>query len=87
MDEALRLDPTNARATYNRGVAHFRKGDDDLALADFSEAIRLNPGDAKAYLARSQVYAKKGEDARAAADRRTAAELDPSLEQSEGEAP
>jgi Flp pilus assembly protein TadD len=69
---------------YNRGVAHFRKGEPDRALADFGEAIRLDPGFAKAYLARGVVHARKGDDARARADRQKAAELDPSLAQVAG---
>jgi tetratricopeptide (TPR) repeat protein len=32
-----------AVAFYNRGNAHFRKGQPDRAIADYDQAIRLNP--------------------------------------------
>lgn len=44
------IDDTVAATYYRRGVVHFRGGDCDLAIADFSEALRLTPPNAPAYL-------------------------------------
>ncbi len=42
-DEAIRRDPSNARAYGNRGAALKRIGQGDRALTDENEAIRLDP--------------------------------------------
>ena len=67
-DEAIRLDPGNARAHHNRGFAHQDKHDLDRAVADFSETIRLDPGFASAYLNRGEAYRVKRDYDRAIAD-------------------
>ena len=41
-DHAIKLDPRNAVAFNNRGLAYRNKGDSDRAIADFNEAIKLN---------------------------------------------
>ena len=46
--EAIRLEPDNADAFLNRGIARADKGDVDGALQDYTEAIRLKPDDAEA---------------------------------------
>ena len=43
--EDIRLDPNNALAYNNRGVAKSDLGDHYGAISDYSEAIRLNPND------------------------------------------
>jgi tetratricopeptide (TPR) repeat protein len=67
----------DANAYYSRGVAHYNKGDNDRAIADFSQAIKLNPKNVQAYVARGDVYSKKGDDDRAIADFTQAIQLDP----------
>jgi tetratricopeptide (TPR) repeat protein len=47
--EALRLDPQNAAAYYNRGLARKALKEYAKAIADLDEAIRLNPRDAEAW--------------------------------------
>ena len=42
--EAIRLDPTFARAFNNRGAAYAAKQDYDRAIADYNQAIRLESG-------------------------------------------
>ena len=62
-----------------RGTAAFRKGDYDLAIADFTEVARLNPKDAAAFNMRAVSHAKKGEFDAAIADYTEAIRLDPKL--------
>jgi tetratricopeptide (TPR) repeat protein len=75
--DAMRLDPKNALAFTNRGVAYERKGDMDRAIADYSEAIRLDPNYALASSNRGIAYARKGDNDRAIADFNEAIRLDP----------
>jgi Tfp pilus assembly protein PilF len=55
-DEAIRLDPSNARAHGCRGCARVNKKEYGTALRDLNEAIRLDPENARAYDNRGQVY-------------------------------
>ncbi|MHC5830552.1 MAG: tetratricopeptide repeat protein, partial [Nostoc sp.] len=41
--EAIRLNPNNYRAYYNRGCACGRSGDRSCAVRDFTESLKLNP--------------------------------------------
>ena len=41
--ESIDLNPDNAEYWHDRGAAHFRMGDYEQAIADFSRAIDLNP--------------------------------------------
>jgi len=66
--EAIRLNPNDAVAYYNRGMAHNNKGDYNQAIADFSQAIRLNPNDAATYYNRGNAYNNKGYYDQAVAD-------------------
>jgi len=67
-DEALKLDPKNARALANRGTARSEKGDSDGAIADFDAALKTDPRLASAYFNRANALAAKGEADRAIAD-------------------
>jgi len=51
-----------------RGMAAYRNGDLDRALADFDQAIRLDPDSATAYIDRGIVFYRKAESERAFAD-------------------
>ena len=44
-DKAIALDPNDAGAYTNRGVAYGRKGDKDQAIADFRKVLEINPSD------------------------------------------
>jgi hypothetical protein len=64
----LRFKPELASTWNNRSVAHLRKGEYDLALADANQAIALDAHFATAYLDRGLAYQAKGEIERAKAD-------------------
>ena len=57
--EALRLDPKNVEAYYNRGRAYGSKTEFDEAISEFTVAIRLDPKYAKAYLGLGVAYYAK----------------------------
>ena len=71
--QAIRINPNNANAYYNRGLSYQRLGNQEGAIGDYTESIRINPSYAEAYhtrgLARADLGDKKGavEDLRAAA--------------------
>ena len=44
--QALKVDPHNSYAYYNRGITRDRSGDYEGAIEDFSHAIRLDPANA-----------------------------------------
>ena len=75
-DEALKLEPKNARALSNRGTAHSEKGDAEAAMADFDEAIKRDPRFASAYFNRANAYAAKGETDKAIGDYTAAIKYD-----------
>ena len=52
MGAVIKLNPNDDDAYFTRGMSHFAKERDDLAIADVDTAIRLNPDHAGAYLFR-----------------------------------
>ena len=76
-DAAIRLDPNDADAYSNRGLAYDKKGDHDKALADYTEAIRVDRKCVDAYFNRGLAYGYKGEHESAIADYTEAIRLDP----------
>jgi tetratricopeptide (TPR) repeat protein len=70
---------TRALLYNNRGIAFYRRGDFDHAIADFNQAIRENPDYAKPYDNRSLIWYEKGYFDRAVADGDQAIRLDPNL--------
>ena len=75
--EAIRLNPDDAEAYYNRGLAYYEQGNLDKAIADYDEAIRLNPDDAQAYYNRAIAYYDRGNLDKAIADYQIAIDLNP----------
>ncbi len=76
LDRAIKTDPKNAEAYYNRGNLYRRKGIDDRAIADYSTAIGINPERAEIYTNRGVVYGRKGRYDLAISDYSKAIELD-----------
>jgi tetratricopeptide (TPR) repeat protein len=75
-NEAIRLNPQNARAYNNRGSSFRGKREYDRAISDHNEAIRLDPY-ADAYNSRGITFFAKGDRDQAVADFSKAVELDP----------
>ena len=55
-NNAVRLDPQNAKAFEFRGWSFYLKRDYDSALVDFNTSIELNPGSDEAYRGRGSCY-------------------------------
>lgn len=68
MDAVIRLSPDDDYAHITRGLAHFAKGDDDLAIADMDAVLQLDPDHAAAYVLRGILYRYKDQWDRTAAD-------------------
>ena len=89
LTEVLRLDPKDAEAHKDRGIAYMRKGRYvrqrdylgqgvlDKAIADFTRAIWLRPGDANAYFLRGTAHRANGNLDKAIADFTAAIRIDP----------
>jgi hypothetical protein len=70
---------TDPKFYRDRGMAFYRNGDLDRALADFDTAIQLDPRSASAYIDRSIVLYRKAEPDRAFADIAQAIRIEDSL--------
>ena len=68
-----------SRDYYNQGDAHFKKGETDLAISDFTKAIEMNPRFANAYYYRGMAYSRKKEYDQSIADYTKAIEINPRL--------
>ncbi len=60
---------------YNRGLAHSKKGELELAIEDYSKAIELKPNYADAYYNRGGAWLRLGERDKAKVDLETARNL------------
>lgn len=80
-NEDIKIDPNNADAYNNRGLAHqYYKRGLDQALSDYSKAIEINPAYAGAYNNRGLLYGKyKGEFDKAISDFTKAIEINPNF--------
>ena len=74
-DEAIRLNPQNAKAYNNRGVFCHELGDYDWAIYDYEDAIRLDPEYAEAYSNRGLTSQSLGNVEEAERDFQKAKEL------------
>jgi len=71
--------PRTAGAYLDRGLLFFQRGDDDIAILDFTEAIRLNPSFAIAYNWRGRVHQEMWNHELAIADFDQAIRLNPNF--------
>ena len=68
MDAVIRLSPDDDYAHMRRGLAHFAKGDDDLAIADLDAVLQSDPDHAGAYLLRGILFGNRKQWNRMIAD-------------------
>lgn len=67
-DEAIRQNPDDAFAYYDRAAIYHNFGEIDRAIADYSQVIRLLPDEADAYFDRGNAYFQEEKFGRAIAD-------------------
>ena len=72
---SIQLDPSNAKAYLNRGIAYERMNNAQQAFEDYSRAIQLLPQDGKAYYMRGILLGRHGNDSEAIADLKASADL------------
>ena len=75
--EALKANPKNATAYYNRGLAYHSLKQYTRAIEDYTWAARLNPKDMRAYNNRGIVYGSQNQYAKSVEDFTRAIALDP----------
>lgn len=75
--QAITLDPQDAKAYNNRGIAYVEQGEIETAIEDFTQAIILDPQLASVYNNRGNAYTKLGEIETAIEDYSQAIILDP----------
>ena len=78
LDEAIKLDPKDARYFHSRGYAWCSLKEYDKGIKDFDEAIRLAPRMDTPYAGRALAWFDKGDYDRAIVDYDEAIRLDPS---------
>jgi tetratricopeptide (TPR) repeat protein len=77
--EAIRLNPSSAKAHHERGVALGFQGEHDRAIEDFNVAIQLDPNNAWVRYHRGVAYSKKRDHDSAMTDFDEAIRLDPAF--------
>ncbi len=82
--EAVRLNPTDTQAYYNRAVCYWRTRKLDQALADLDKAIGLMPNHARSHGIRGAIHLEKAEDKQAIAELTEALRHDPKLVEAYG---
>jgi tetratricopeptide (TPR) repeat protein len=78
-DQALSIDPDNAAAYHNRGVAREKLRDFQGAIADYDQALRINPNSAAAYFNRGNARSALGDYQGAIADYDQALRINPNF--------
>jgi tetratricopeptide (TPR) repeat protein len=76
---ALKIDPDDAGAHINRGIALEQRQEYDRALADYNEGIRLDPDSPESYYNRGLYFFHRQEYDRALADLNEAIKRDPQM--------
>ena len=64
-----------AETYYNRGLAHSKKGELELAIKDYTKAIELKPDYAEAYYYRAGAFLRLGNREKAKSDIATARKM------------
>src|SRR5437870_10721506 len=77
LNEAIKINPRDARAYEQRAAVEMRINDYDKALADYGEAIKTNPGEIRYHLYRSYINELRGDIQNAMADTDAALKINP----------
>ena len=78
----IRINPEEAAASVQRGIACRQRGDINQALLEFDRAIACDPESALAFQGRANTYSTRGDFDKAITDYDRAIELDPRLSMS-----
>ncbi|MHC5832808.1 MAG: tetratricopeptide repeat protein, partial [Nostoc sp.] len=73
--QAININPNDAVADKNRGLAHYKLGDQLAVIEDYTQAININPNDANTYYNRGLARSALGHKLAAIEDFRKAADL------------
>jgi lipoprotein NlpI len=76
-DQAIKLNPQNVNAYFNRGLVKSRLEDWDGAIADFTQTIALDSSNAGAYFYRGYIKARTGDSDGAITDYTHAIRIEP----------
>jgi tetratricopeptide (TPR) repeat protein/S1-C subfamily serine protease len=75
LNQAIQLNPSDAEAYNNRGLAYLELKDYQAAIADFNQALEINPNSANAYSGRGAAYVLSGDTPSGIADLQKASQL------------
>jgi tetratricopeptide (TPR) repeat protein len=75
LNQAIRIDPHEAKFYYSRGLVHRKLLDSQAAIADYTLAIQFDPNFADAYYNRGNAYLTIGDEPEATKDYQKAANL------------
>jgi len=76
-NDVIHKSPHKARGYNDRGIAYYKQGQFDQAMADFNKAIELNPIFPQAFLDRGSIYMQQGRIPQAMADFSQAIAINP----------
>ena len=83
-DDLIETDPRHAQAHQARGIAWYKVGDYERAIADYTASLRIDPRYIRAYYNRGIAWEAEGKLENALQDLRTFQSLDPSVPETEG---
>ena len=78
-NQAIQLDPINAKAFSNRASIYLAQAKLDMALADLRQAVAIDPDLSEAYINRGSVFAMQGRLSEAIEEYNHGLNLDPGL--------
>ena len=78
LEEAKKIEPTNAKVYVAEGYLYGVQGENDKALASYTKAIQLDSKNIEAYVSRAKTYSVMNKTSEAIADLEKATQLDTS---------
>jgi len=80
-NDAVQKSPHKARPYNGRGIAYFKQGSLDQAMADFNKGIAVNPNFPDLYVNLGLVYEMRGNDTEALIENNKAILISPNFSQ------